>query len=71
LTAGGSRVSRERPRQRGGQFNGEPYKLPQSEYAGRYGVTILTVKRWWKRQLPCDDPDAMGEFLSNAGAQIR
>jgi hypothetical protein len=61
-------VSRNRPRQRGGQFNGEPYKLAQSEYAGRYGVTILTVKRWWKRQLPCDDPDAMGEFLSNAGA---
>lgn len=61
-------MSGERPRQRGGQFNGEPYKLAQSEYAGRYGVTILTVKRWWKRQLPCDDPDAMGEFLSNAGA---
>jgi hypothetical protein len=64
-------VSRERPRQRGGQFNGEEYKLSQSEYAGRFGVTILTVKRWWKRQLPCDDPDAMGEFLSNAGAPLQ
>ncbi len=60
-------MTRERPIQRGGQFNGEPYKLSQAKYADNYGVTILTVKRWWKRQLPCDDTDAMGEFLSNAG----
>ena len=60
-------MTRERPTQRGGQFHGQPYKLSQAEYAGTYGVTILTVKRWWKRHLPCDDPDAMGEYISNAG----
>lgn len=60
-------MARERPIQHGGQSHGEPYKLSQAQYADQYGVTILTVKRWWKRHLPCDDPDAMGEFLSNAG----
>ena len=60
-------MSRERAIQNGGQCNGQPYKLTQKKYAERYGVTILTVKNWWKRRLPCDDPDAMGEFLSNAG----
>jgi hypothetical protein len=57
----------DRPVQRSGQCAGQQYQKTQREYADRYGVTILTVKRWWKRGLPCDDPDAMGEFLSNAG----
>ena len=60
-------MRRKRPIQNGGQFHGQPYKLPQSKYAERYGVTILTIKNWWKRRLPCGDRTAMNEFLSNAG----
>ena len=56
-----------RPVQRSGRFAGKPYKLSQRAYADQFGVSLPTVKRWWKRGLPCDDVDAMGEYLSPAG----
>lgn len=60
-------MARKRPIQDTGQFHGEPYKLPQAQYAEIYGVTTRTVQRWCRRRLPCDDRAAMNEFLSNAG----
>jgi hypothetical protein len=59
--------SASRPIQRAGVYAGKPYAKTQAAYAEDYKQTIRTVKRWWKRGLPCDDPDAMGEYISRAG----
>lgn len=32
-----------------------------------YGKSLPTIKRWWSKGLPLDDPDAMGEYLSPRG----
>lgn len=45
------------------------YQHPYKVYAERYGVTVVTVKRWAKAGHPMDDPDAMGEYLSTRGRQ--
>ena len=56
-----------RPIQKSGRCAGKPYRKSQKAYAHDYKVSLPTVKRWWARALPCDDPDAMGEHVSNRG----
>lgn len=56
-----------RPVQTSGKFAGQPYQHGQAHYAKEYGVTPRQVKRWWADRLPCDDPDAMGEWRTNRG----
>ena len=58
---------KDRPIQRSGKFAGQPYQKSQREYREKYGVAPATVKRWWRDGKPCDDPDAMGEFVSPRG----
>ena len=58
---------RQRPIQKSGRFAGKPYRKSQKAYAVDFSVSLPTVKRWWAKGLPCDDPDAMGEFLSPRG----
>lgn len=53
--------------QKSGRCAGKPYRKSQKAYAVDYNVSLPTVKRWWAKGLPCDDPDAMGEFVSNRG----
>lgn len=60
-------MKQARPKQRGGKFAGQAYHQPQNAYSKRFGVTTRTIKTWWKQGLPCDDADAMGEFLSSRG----
>jgi hypothetical protein len=60
-------VPRARPTQIGGRFAGKPYRASQADYAKRYGKSLPTIKRWWKDGKPLDDPDAMGEYLSDRG----
>jgi|GEM_PF-5077691 hypothetical protein len=43
------------------------YKHTQAWYAEQYGKSLPTIKRWWKAGYPLDDPDAMGEYLSERG----
>ncbi|GEM_PF-1384195 len=43
------------------------YQKTQREYVALYGVSLPTIKRWWKAGRPLDDPDAMGEYLSPRG----
>ena len=43
------------------------YQKTQREYVEQYGVSLPTIKRWWKAGRPLDDPDAMGEYLSPRG----
>jgi hypothetical protein len=50
-----------------GRFAGQAYQKTQRKYSEAFGVSLRTVKRWWERHLPCDDPDAMSEYLSPAG----
>ncbi len=47
------------------------YQKTQVEYARAYGKSLATIKRWWKRGLPLDDPDRMGEFVSPKGKKPR
>ena len=56
-----------RPIQKSGRHAGKPYRKSQKAYAVDYVVSLATVKRWWAKGLPCDDPDAMGEHVSNRG----
>ena len=60
-------MTRQRPSQKSGRFKGQPYRQGQAYYVKAFGVSPRTVKRWWKEGLPCDDPDKMGEYLSNRG----
>lgn len=43
------------------------YQKTQADYARLYSKSLATIKRWWKRGLPLDDADAMGEHLSPRG----
>ena len=57
----------DRPIQKTGRHAGKPYRKSQKAYAVDYKVSLPTVKRWWRKGLPCDDPDAMGEHVSPRG----
>lgn len=43
------------------------YQKTQAEYQKLYGKSLATIKRWWKKGLPLDDPDAMGLHMSPKG----
>ena len=60
-------MQKARPVQTSGKNRGKPYRKSQKAYAVDYNVSLATVKRWWAKGLPCDDPDAMGEHLSPRG----
>ena len=64
-------TDRARPLQKTGRCAGKAYRKSQKAYAHDFDVSLSQVKRWWAKGLPCDDPDAMGEHLTNRGPKGR
>jgi len=63
-------MSREKSRPDSREKSAPPerrYQHTQKHYADTFGKSLATIKRWWAKGMPLDDPDAMGEYLSPRG----